>query len=200
MITQDWKIKARSHVCHESGRHFEDGENFYTALFEITDDEDEDDAHFERRDYSAEAWETRPEDQPSPFSFWRSVYEAPEPAATTEVVEKESAESLLRRLIEEDDATTENARFILAVMLERKKILVETDVKDAEGESCLRFYEHAKSGEVFIIRDPQLRLDEVEAVQAEVVAQLGGESAAKDSDSGSGQQPDDTNDEERMNE
>ena len=33
-------------------------------------------------------------------------------------------------------------------------------------------YEHAKTGEVFVIPDPQLRLDQIEAVQNEVAAQL----------------------------
>ncbi len=45
-----------------------------------------------------------------------------------EVVEKESAEALLRRLIEEDESHTENTRFILAIMLERKKQLKQIEV------------------------------------------------------------------------
>ena len=41
--------------------------------------------------------------------------------------EKLSAEEILRRLVEEDEDHTENTRYILAVMLERRKLLRETD-------------------------------------------------------------------------
>jgi hypothetical protein len=37
----------------------------------------------------------------------------------------------------------------------------------------LLLYEHRKSGEVFIVRDPELRLDEIESVQEEVATLLG---------------------------
>jgi hypothetical protein len=82
-------------------------------------------------------------------------------------VEKEGAESLLRRLIDEDSPLTENTRFILALMLERKKTLKETDSRSL-GSARLRIYEHGKTGEVFIIRDPQLKLDQLESIQREV--------------------------------
>lgn len=168
MINQDWKIKSRAHTCCVTGRPFEDEEPFYTAIFE--DDSAE---GFVRKDYSQEAWEQAREGL-RPFSYWRSLYEAPrEEPRRREVVEKEGAESLLRRLVEEDDPATENARFILAVMLERKKTLRETDSRSL-GSAMLRIYEHARSGEVFIIRDPQLRLDQIESVQREVADLLGG--------------------------
>ncbi|HEX2747857.1 MAG TPA: hypothetical protein VHM91_07665, partial [Verrucomicrobiales bacterium] len=78
-----------------------------------------------------------------------------------------SAEGLLRRLIEEDAPGTENTRYILAIMLERKKMLKHTATRETEDANFL-IYEHPKSGEVYIIRDPELRLDQVEAVQREV--------------------------------
>ncbi len=165
-MNHDWKIKARAHVCVVTGEPFREEEPFFTALFE--DDSEE---GFTRRDYSVAAWE-RERGTLQPFSYWRTVYEAPKAdPGKKEVVEKESAESLLRRLIEEDAPGTENARFILALMLERKKTLKETDTRSL-GESMLRIYEH-RSGDVFIIRDPMLRLDEIDPLQAEVAALLG---------------------------
>lgn len=172
MRQQEWKIKGRAHACCVTGQPFAENEPFYTALFE--DDSEED--GFIRRDYCVAAWkQERPQLQP--FSHWRSVYEPPvaEPARR-DVVEKEGAESLLRRLIEEDDPLTENTRFILALMLERKKNLRETDTRSL-GSARLRIYEHAKSGEVFIIRDPELRLDQLESIQREVSDMLASRSA-----------------------
>jgi hypothetical protein len=52
-------------------------------------------------------------------------------------------------------------------MLERKKILKQVDVRE---NSTVKFliYEHAKTGEVFIIEDPRLKLDQLDSVQQEV--------------------------------
>jgi hypothetical protein len=65
-----------------------------------------------------------------------------------------------------------NARYLLAVMLERKRILKDVETKRADDGSLTRIYEHAKTGEVFVIPDPELRLDQLAAVQAEVAEYL----------------------------
>lgn len=163
MIHLEWKIKGRAHVCCVTGQPFVENEPFYTALFEDENDEE----GFIRRDYCVAAWQQE-RAALRPFSHWRSLYDPPhaEPARR-EVVEKEGAETLLRRLIEEDDPLSENTRFILSLMLERKKSLRETDSRSL-GTARLRIYEHAKTGEVFIIRDPQLKLDQLESIQREV--------------------------------
>ncbi len=57
-------------------------------------------------------------------------------------------------------------------MLERKRLLKEVETKRSEG-GITRIYEHTKTGEVFVIPDPQLRLDQIERVQAEVSSLLG---------------------------
>ena len=86
-------------------------------------------------------------------------------------MEKLSAEEILRRLVDEDKEHTENTRYILAVMLERQKLLRETD-NQRTPNGILRVYEHRKTGEVYLIRDPDIPLAEVEAVQNEVVVLL----------------------------
>ena len=165
-INENWNIRSRSHTCQHTGEPFADGDTFYTALFE-----DEKTGELIRRDYAAASWDTvRGELQP--FSFWKSLYEAPKHEVKVEVTEKEGAENLLRRLIEEDNLGTENTRYILAVMLERKRVLKQTATRDTDDAHFL-IYEHPKSGEVYIIRDPELRLDQVEAVQREVSILLG---------------------------
>jgi hypothetical protein len=86
-------------------------------------------------------------------------------------MEKLSAEEILRRLVDEDKEHTENTRYILAVMLERQKLLRETD-NQRTPNGILRVYEHRKTGEVYLIRDPDIPLAEVEAVQNEVIVLL----------------------------
>lgn len=174
-LNDTWNIKGRSPSCSITERKFEDGESFYAAIFDAPDGEE----GFVRRDFSIDAWKDheKKDNTPKPFSFWKSTYEAPVREEKEESVRKEDAESLLRRLVEEDEAHTENARFILAVMLERKKILKQTDSQRI-GETKLLIYEHRKSGDVLIIADPQIPLDQVENVQEEVADLLAGGKAA----------------------
>ena len=164
-INENWNIRSRSHTCTHSGQAFTDGETFYTALFEDPVSEE-----LVRRDYSLASWDAL-KGELHPFSFWKSVYEAPHSEAKVEVVEKENAEGLLRRLVEDDAPGTENTRYILAIMLERKKILKHTATRETEDANFL-IYEHPKTGEVYLIRDPELRLDQVDAVQREVTLLL----------------------------
>jgi hypothetical protein len=64
-------------------------------------------------------------------------------------------------------------RYILALMLERKRILKEREVKRGEDGTLTRIYEHPKTGDIFVIPDPELRLDQVAEVQQQVAEQLG---------------------------
>lgn len=164
-IIEDWKIRSRATRCCYSGEPFEDGEKFYTCLFEVADD-------FVRRDYSAKNWDLISKNlDPPPFSFWQSTFELPRKDGEPEPIEHKSAESMLRRMIDEDDPHTENARYILAVMLERKKLLKPVDEKET-GARKLLFYEHRTTGDLFIVADPGLRLDQLGEVQEEVTALL----------------------------
>lgn len=162
MIGHDWEIKSRAHACSGTGRPFADGEPFYTLLFR-------DRQGFRREDLCEEAWRAR-NDNIQPFSFWRTRYRPP-PPPEPEPLHKETAEDLLRRFMAEQDDTHTNARFVLAVMLERKRLLKQIEARD-DGHTRLLVYEHAKTGEVFVIPDPQLRLEQVAAVQNEVAALL----------------------------
>jgi len=162
MINQEWSIQSRSAKCAVTGLEFQDGDYFYTLLYE--------DGHgLRREDISEAAWKERNENQ-QPYSFWRSKYEAPPPAAP-EPIAKQTAEDLLRRYMEESSPQHAAARYLLAAMLERKRLLKEKETL-REGDSLTRVYEHTKTGEVFVIPDPQLRLDQLEQVQLEVAALL----------------------------
>ncbi len=124
-----------------------------------------------RRDIALESW-TQELSERQPIAYWKNIYTPQVSEEKPEVASKENAMALLQRFIEEDEARTENARYILALMLERKRILTPTASKETETGKML-FYENKKSGEVFIVRDPDLRLDELVQVQDEVAMLLG---------------------------
>ena len=160
-LANEWPIKHRANECARTQRLFEPGEQFYTLLFREGDG-------FRREDLSEEAWANRNENI-QPFSFWKSRYEPP-PLEAPEPLAKENAEELLRRLLAENNPANANACYVLAIMLERKRVLKQVNTGEAEDRPVL-IYEQAKTGDVFIVPAADLRLDELEHVQEEV-AQL----------------------------
>lgn len=162
-VQENWQIRKRGDVCAGTGAPFADGEEVVSRLLFK-------DGLYLREDYSA-AWWGAQKAEPG-LSVWRSVFHAPPPPE--EPVKKENAESLLRKLAAKEDADDINAIFILAVMLERKKILAEEEVRTQDDQRRIRVYRHKKTDEVFLVTDPDLRLEELEKVQEEVVGLLGG--------------------------
>ena len=177
-INENWNIRSRSHHCSHTAHPFADGEIFMTVLLE-----DAKSGELVRRDYCLAGWAEVEPTLGSSFSVWRSEYEVVKTETRPEITEKESAEMLLRRLCEEDSIMTENTRYILAVMLERKKQLKQTGTRETEDANFL-IYENIKSGEAYIIRDPELKLAQIEEVQKEVSRLLagGGDAAPEPSD------------------
>jgi hypothetical protein len=172
-MQQNWSIRSRAHTCAVTGRPFEDGESFHTTIYF-----DPEENGYVRRDICAEAWAQEVE-QRKPVAAWKTVYSKVIAEAKPEITPKESAQALLQRFIEEGDPRTENARYILALMLERKRQLSQTAEKEVDGAKML-FYENKKTGEIFIVRDPELKLDEIADMQDEVATLLafGGPAAA----------------------
>jgi hypothetical protein len=165
-FAESWHVRSRGRECAATQRAFADGETIITALFP-----DPESSGYVRRDYCVDAWQSRQPSDDKAFSFWKTNYSVPTGPETSSRVEKLSAEEILQHLVEEDEDHTENARFILAVMLERQKLLRETDSQSTPS-GILRVYEHRKTGEVFLVKDPNIPLSKVEAVQNEVFTLL----------------------------
>ena len=152
-----------------TGQPFADGETFYTLLYR-------DPPHdaLARRDVSAEGWKRLRADKTglTPFCFWRAKY-SPPPPAPPETLPKTDAESFLRRYLAENRPEHARAVYILALMLERKRLLRPTDARTDETDGRrLLFYEHTRTGETFVVIDPGLHLDQLQEVQREVAGLL----------------------------
>jgi len=165
-MAQEWNIRSRGHVCSMCGQALADKSPVVSALKELPDG-------YERFDCHPECWKAASRDW-QPFSQWEGVYEAPPPPDKKEPLKKETADELLRSLIALEDPAMKNVVYVLAVMLERSKILVERDAKEQEDHTIIRVYEHRKTGESFVVLDPRIRLENLGEVQSQVVALLSG--------------------------
>ena len=165
-MSQEWNIRSRGHVCTLCQKPLVDKSPVVSALREVV-------GGYERFDCHPECWKALPRDW-SPFSQWDGVYFAPVREEKKEPLKKEDAGELLRQLVTMDDPAMKNVIYVLAVMLERAKILVERDAKELEDGSIRRVYEDRKQGDTFVILDPRLRLENLSEVQQQVVALLSG--------------------------
>jgi hypothetical protein len=161
----EWNIQSRAHACEACAQPFTDKQPYRTVLFEEA-------RELRRSDIcepcAKKAGDTRKRD--GFVSQWNGIYEAP-PAEPVEAIQKDTAETVLRKLVEQNDPRYAAAGYILAVMLERKRILKVKEQIKREGQRIF-VYEHPKTGDIFTIADPALHLNQLEQVQKDVAALL----------------------------
>jgi hypothetical protein len=162
----EWHIQSRGHACEACGKSFVDQESYHTLLFDEK-------ADFRRSDICDSCWQKQysqgARERKGFISYWQGVYESPPPP--TDAIQKETAESLLRKLIELNDPHYIPAGYILAVMLERKRLLKVKEQIVREGRRIF-VYEQPHTGDIFTITDPNLQLNQLETVQRDVAALL----------------------------
>src|SRR5665213_132421 len=92
----EWNFQSRSHACQACHKPFSDKEHYHTILLEQKQE-------YVRMDICQACWDAQYRegagDRKGFISQWQGIYHAP-PAAPPEAIQKESAETLLRKLIE----------------------------------------------------------------------------------------------------
>jgi hypothetical protein len=162
MITE-WNIQSRSSACQACQKPFADKEAFHTLLYDEK-------SGYLRFDVCEACWQSQYSQgsghRKGFVSQWQSVFQMPPPPAP-EAIRAENAETLLKKLVEGNEEQYVAARYILAVMLERKRVLKVKDQLKQEGGRFF-IYEHTGNGDIYTIRDPLLQLHQLEAVQRDV--------------------------------
>jgi hypothetical protein len=156
----EWNIQSRAHACQTCEKSFSDQQPYHTLLFTEKHE-------LRRLDVCDTCWKAQDNSaQANLISLWQGTYEAP-PAAPPEAIQKETAETLLRKLIEQNDPKHGAACYILAVMLERKRLLKIKEQIKRDGQRIF-VYEQPRTGDLFTITDPNLQLNQLEEVQRDV--------------------------------
>jgi hypothetical protein len=161
----EWNIQSRAHACEACQRSFADQQVYHTLLFDVPPE-------LRRTDICETCWQRQFADaaiQKGLISRWQGIYEAPPPVV--DAIQKETAETVLRKLIEQNDPRYAPAGYILAVMLERKRILKVKEQIIRDGKRTF-IYEQPRTGDIFTITDPDLHLNQLEEVQRDVAALL----------------------------
>ncbi|MEI7807548.1 MAG: hypothetical protein WCJ07_03580 [Verrucomicrobiota bacterium] len=161
----EWNIQSRSHACEACAQPFADQQLYHTLLLDEK-------AGLRRSDICEPCRQKQSaadaRSRAGFISHWQGIFEVPPPVV--DAIQKETAETVLRKVIEQNDPQHMAAAYILAVMLERKRILKVKEQIKRDGRRIF-IYEQPKTGDIFTIADPNLRLDQLEQVQRDV-AQL----------------------------
>ena len=93
----EWNIQSRGHACEACGKPFAGQEHYHTLLFDEKQD-------FRRSDVCQACWQTQfnegARERKGFISYWQGIYEAP--VVAPDPIQKDTAESLLRKLIESE--------------------------------------------------------------------------------------------------
>jgi hypothetical protein len=164
----EWNIQSRAHACEACTQPFVDKQPYHTLLLE-------DKSELRRSDICEACWKKQEGSESRVrkgfISHWQGIYEVPPPVTAVDPIQKDTAETLLRKLIEENDPRHAPAAYILAVMLERKRILKVKEQIKRDGKR-LFVYELPKTGDIFTIADPDLHLNQLQQVQQDVAMLL----------------------------
>ncbi len=150
-----WNISKISNSCYKSDELFDDNE---IVISELVYEK----GILERRDYKDQFFDANNQS----LSSWKTIFKLQKP--NQEIIKKDSIEDLLRKKISLESDDSINIIFILAIMLERKKVLMEKSFFFDNDNKKIRIYEHKKTNESFTIIDPQLSLNEIEPLKEEV--------------------------------
>ncbi len=133
----DWEVAKTQGVCGGCGRSFEARQEYYAALLEGSQDVEQGQkensqasAGFERQDYCEGCWER---ESPEAFCFWKT--RVPEPTEKKKLlVDDEVLLEFFERLAGVEERVKINFRFVLALILMRKRILKyqQTQLRDGE--------------------------------------------------------------------
>jgi hypothetical protein len=114
----EWTINKPLGQCYGTGRKIECGEEYFGALVQTEEG-------LQRRDFCADYWESQ---KPQTFCHWKT--RLPQPGQKKQLfVDDQMLMAFFARLEKETEQQKVNFRFVLALILMRKRILKYEDTR-----------------------------------------------------------------------
>jgi hypothetical protein len=156
-----YQIQGPARQCTGSQRELRAGERFYSVLLEEA-------GQLVRRDYAADVWPGPPE---GAIAYWCGRIPASgQPRRPT--INDEWLLDCFTHLGEAKEPAQKNFRYVVALLLMRRKRFKFEDARKHDGNDCLLLRD-AKTGARHEVLDPRLDDAEAASVQEEVFRVLG---------------------------
>lgn len=152
----DWDIHRPSGECSATGEKIDTGQDYIGALVET-------EAGLERRDFCTAHWE---QEKPAVYCFWRS--RLPDPDQKKPIfVNDEMLMAFFDRLADESDPERVNFRFVLSLILMRKRRLKYDATVIEDDQETWRLKVTGEKRYVNV-RNPKLSEDEIEHLSGQI--------------------------------
>ena len=155
----DWEINKPLGQCYGNGRKIEYGEEYFGALVETEEG-------LQRRDFCAEYFES---ENPQVFCYWKT--KLPEPGQKKQLfVDDQMLMTFFERLANETDQEKVNFRFVLTLILMRKRLLKYDESKIEDGKEIwrLRIPGDKSAGNTFEVVNPHLDEEQIEQLSSQI--------------------------------
>ncbi len=152
----DWTINKPLGQCFGTGNKIEYGQEYYGALVQTEDG-------LQRRDFCEDYWESQ---KPETYCYWKT--RLPQPGQKKQLfVDDQMLMAFFERLEKETEPEKVNFRFVLALILMRKRILKyeETRTQDDTEIWVLRTVGEKQTAEVV---NPHLNEEQIEQLSSQI--------------------------------
>ena len=152
----EWEIQKTLGQCCRTGLEFEVGQEYFAALVQT-------DEGLQRRDFSVEAWQ---EEKPLVYCYWKTKMPSPEQKKNL-FVDDEMLMAFFERLAEETEKEKVDFRFVLTLVLMRKRRLKydSSETKDDDEVWTLKVTGENRTVEVV---NPHLTEDQIDQLSAQM--------------------------------
>jgi hypothetical protein len=163
MVVDHWKIEKGPGRCVKSNVEIREGDPYYAVLFE-------DGESFRREDYAIDAWQGQPE---GAYCFFKTKMPIKEKKKKL-LIDDDMLVEFFKRLGSETQPTKLQFRFVLALILMRKRIL-KYDETECDGDREYWLMRLRKEEKPRRVLNPKLTDDEIEGVSTQLGAILHGD-------------------------
>lgn len=164
-MPQDWTMPRRSDRCVACQREFTPGEALHVCLYDTP-------AGYERRDFCGAC---PPPAEPRPVGVWKSRRPEPGAAGTRGAlaIDKPALLAFLEQLADATDRRQVQFRFLLALLLWRKRALKLEGTRENAGVELWDFND-PRTGAAHAVARPDLDESELERLSSELESLIAG--------------------------
>ena len=152
----EWEINRPLGECAGSGKAIEPGEEYFAALVETAEG-------IKRRDFCAEFWQQSP---PEVYCFWKSKMPLPNQKKKL-FIDDDMLMAFFERLGTETDPDKINFRFVLTLVLMRKRKLKYDNSRSEDGKEIWQLKVAAQQRSVEVV-NPNLTEDKIEELSSQL--------------------------------
>jgi hypothetical protein len=152
----DWEIKKPLGQCTGTGKTIEAGEEYFAALVETPEG-------LARQDFCAAYWQ---EHKPQVFCYWKSKLVPPEQKKKL-FVDDDMLMAFFERLANETEQEKVNFRFVLMLILMRKRLLKYDSSRTENGTELWRLKITGTDTMVEVV-NPHLSEEQIEQLSGQV--------------------------------